>query len=431
MKPRATAKSKKRGVEIIALDEPEPSTSAHDHFDEDAAIVMLNDDCLLEIFSYFNNEDLLTLSKVCRRFLPVTQQIFAKKFHSVVMYNRRPRYKEAPLLEFFENFGYAITELSMDRNVFLVQSERVLEMVSKFCRCVETLSLKYFVLFSKKSNIKRPYKLFKQITALNLYQCQFENSQGDLRLIFEKCENVTRLALLMDNKKDANMLMERQSPGGYYLLESFANLKELHIMIYYEAFRYNLAGALNALGAKNMLEILDVSVFDMVQRRQFKDTRATKHDNEIFESVLHCKQLHTLAIKPDWALTDEKLVRLSEHLTQLKKVWISKRSGISSDGLTNFIRDCSCLTELQKMNFTRVIRNEDDLMLFVSEYQTRAKGEPGEPLVVYMNAKSLQAAQKWNTESISEFVVFKKYDRALEYSSREGLQIYDSDIDDD
>lgn len=359
----------------------------------------LNDDCLLEIFAYFDIADLYSLSKVCRRFFYIVVRVAKVIFPSINMTDplQMGDYYQTitntvSLQEFLSVFGPNLLALSLSRTDFTIQCPRIFDVIAAQCTQLKTLNLHKFV-------INKPHVLFQQIEKLVFRKCHFENKQ-QLRLAFENCANLTSLVIDKERVAGFDMLFQRQfsvsMPTGYYLLECFDNLRELDIQItHYDHEYVSLSETIKVLAAKNMLEVLKIH-----------DKSKCIFGRDFFDSVLWCKRLTILIIKP-WSFDDHTLNRIAECLPLLEIFVIHKTSVFSLVGLKNFVSKCDHLTHLGMKYFGDIVHNVNSILDIV---EGRKKNTL--PLVVHLEAASFYKLQELNLAAIAGLVKFEIRDKA-------------------
>lgn len=356
-------------------------------------LLNLNDDCLLEIFAYFEIADLYSLSKVCRRFFYIVVQAAKTRFPSINLTDpvQMGDYhltitKTVPLQEFLSVFGPNLVELSLSRLDFTIQCTRIFNVIAAHCPKLKTLNLHKFIL-------NKPHMLFQQIDELALSKCYFENKQ-QLRLAFQSFANLTSLVVDKERVAGFDMLFQRQlsisTPAGYYLLECFENLRKLDIQItHYDHEYVSLSETIQALAAKNVLEVLKIH-----------DKSKCVFGTNFFDSVLQCERLTTLVIKP-WSFDDHELNRIAECLPLLKVFLIHETSVVSSTGLKRFVTKCDHLMHLDMANFGYLVHDVHSIMDIV---EGRRKNE--RPLVVRLGDASFSKLRELNLAAIDGLVRF-------------------------
>lgn len=358
-----------------------------------------NDDCLLEIFSYFDIADLYSLSKVCQRFLNIAIQSVGTTFPTINLSDPiqmgdcyRTITKTAPLREFLCVFGPNLVTLSLNRRDFSIQCPRIFDAIAEHCKKLETLILNDFI-------ISKPHKLFQQIDNLVLGNCAFENKPHELRLAFESFSNLTGFTFIYGrNDGNGNDIFKRQTsvskPGGYYLLECLVNLKKLYV-IRGAVFSYeycSLSETIRALGAKNTLELLYIDI-----------AHTYPHDSntDLFESILCCQRINDLAFRK-LALNDNELNLFSTGLPNLNSILIFQNKGVSAIGLINFVNNCA---KLEHLYLDGDIINDDETIMDIFVIRQRMK----QPLNIHLSAASFQKIQRLNLDAVNEYVTFKMH----------------------
>ncbi|XP_031628060.1 uncharacterized protein LOC116343893 [Contarinia nasturtii] len=135
-------------------------------------LMAFSDEILLEIFSNFNEIDLLNTAQVCRRFKAIAKEIFAKKYngdsddkyYEISVYGDDSKYDQKHYRMFLKIFGSEIAaiNLTMERRP---NKHNLLNLISKQCRF-----LKHVIIFNNcyEFNITKSLKSMPYLTSLTL-----------------------------------------------------------------------------------------------------------------------------------------------------------------------------------------------------------------------------------------------------------------------
>lgn len=295
-------------------------------------IMVLNDDCLQEVFGYLNTLNLLVVASVCKRFHINAHHRLSAAFRSIDLSNWkqakgliRAPYKLRSLRAFFTCFGDYVNELALwardigsinldealvEQNVHNGNIEgrqvlaRTLDMLGEECTLLEKLTLKYFNLTDKVCQLKAVQELFGRLTSLTLESCSIRMRYKWVALLFTESINLTSLTLIS------------YGPYTYYRVntpfscdhlpfQNIPNLKELNIKH----------------PCKNLPELIKASInhdkWEILRISGRGSSGINEHD--LFESIICCKQLTVLQIEPNWNLSEEKQRILTENLPNLRQ----------------------------------------------------------------------------------------------------------------
>lgn len=126
-------------------------------------IFMLNDDCLMEIFSYMDLRSLQTLASVCWRFKSICEYMYTR-YRSLDVELCTPL---RILHLMLHNVGSSLQSLKME---FCRESELVL--VSKYCKSLRLFSIKGY---SFPFNVKQLSGIFTNLQRLDLIDCKLSD----------------------------------------------------------------------------------------------------------------------------------------------------------------------------------------------------------------------------------------------------------------
>lgn len=152
--------------------QPKPPSKTNEEIDsehqnETDSILLLNNDCLIEIFSYLNLIDLSKITKVCHRFANLAETVF--KTHESVDISTYNNFTLMKWKEVLETMGHHIKSLFIKPQSFLnPPGIKIFEMVSNYCCHLEALSLEEFAL---TRNVYKLKPLLRRLKILVLDNC--------------------------------------------------------------------------------------------------------------------------------------------------------------------------------------------------------------------------------------------------------------------
>lgn len=106
-------------------------------------------------------------------------------------------YKLAPMRVLFQK--YEINELTFSKHDFSAEDTPIINMISKCCRDVSSLQMKYINFYSWGINLERLRTLFQGLNSLTMELCTFYLTRAEMTSIFNKCVNLTSLILVGPN----------------------------------------------------------------------------------------------------------------------------------------------------------------------------------------------------------------------------------------
>lgn len=165
----------------------------------------LNDDCLREIFTHLNISQLCLTSIACKRFHSISEEILRKRFKSIDLSDREKMgrsnshcgYKLGPLSILFQK--YEINELAFSKHDFAAEDTQIINMISKSCRDVRSLQMKYMTFYSWGIHLGQLRTLFQGLNSLTMDLCTFYLTRAEMTSIFSKCVDLTSLVLVGPN----------------------------------------------------------------------------------------------------------------------------------------------------------------------------------------------------------------------------------------
>lgn len=296
-------------------------------------IMVLNDDCLQEVFGYLNTLNLLVVASVCKRFHINAHHRLSAAFRSIDVSNwkqakgliRKP-YKLRSLRAFFTCFGDYVNELALwacdirsinldealvEQNVHNGNIEgrqvpaRTLDMLGEECSVLEKLTLKYFILTDKMCQLNGVQELFGRLTSLTLESCSIRMKNKWVALLFTESINLTSLTLILHGPYTYYGRDNTSFSCDHLPFQNIPNLKELNIKC----------------PCKNLPELIKASINnDKWEILRISDRGGSGiNEQELFESIICCKQLTVLQIEPNWLLSEEKQRILTENLPNLRQ----------------------------------------------------------------------------------------------------------------
>ncbi|XP_031639888.1 F-box protein At1g47056-like isoform X2 [Contarinia nasturtii] len=243
---------------------------------ETTTILKLNDDCLYAIFGYLNIESLCHTANVCKRFRPVTEQVF-HRYHSSVKFKSATN-KESSFRRILCKFGHLIT--SLDVSFAGRYSDFGTDAIAEYCSTdLERLILHRVIISSDDIALLIPRLKHLEIRDC-VYNMDMDNSADWYKVFtFKNCPKLEVFAFNMENE------------GCEFLVQKFPKLKEL--MLNCEYVRSDIFA--DIMGLNSQLKMLNIQ---------------TRLNDELIYSIIHAKDLENLTIsggnKSNW---DYKAIR--------------------------------------------------------------------------------------------------------------------------
>lgn len=153
-------------------------------------IPQLNDDCLMEIFSYLSLKDMCAIKECSMRFCALAESFVQKQWRNKV-FDFPDDDEEVPVL--LPTFGGVISHLSITDSVFVQDFDENLSDALTFCTSLKTLKLKFVDL----SLI--PLEILENIEDLELYKCSGNDSIQ--RQVIKACTKLKNLKLMTNPKE--------------------------------------------------------------------------------------------------------------------------------------------------------------------------------------------------------------------------------------
>lgn len=139
---------------------------------------ILDDDCLLEVFSYLSFEELLLTSRVCTKFLQLTRCRFRRLRHFELNYRALVERTDDQVLyikDVFTNLGPNLNAFRFSGGFIMNKTlkSNILNSATQNCDILQHLSLNYIELNAEHlSTLKR---LLPQLKSLNLGRCSLKD----------------------------------------------------------------------------------------------------------------------------------------------------------------------------------------------------------------------------------------------------------------
>ena len=163
---------------------------------ENDSLLLLNDQCLLHVFSFLNIFELLQLEYVCFRFSELISSHFYK-LQQIVDFNKfKETCKISPRLVLIR-IGKYIKEITMSGAYNSSIINEFFEMIPEYCTNVEVLRFTNFQ-YSCELNLLQYLPIFKNLKILSLRNC-FVLEETLLKCL-EYAKSLQKLELSMSNK---------------------------------------------------------------------------------------------------------------------------------------------------------------------------------------------------------------------------------------
>lgn len=155
---------------------------------------LLNDDCMLEVFKYFDINDLLTTCRVSLQFQRLANSIFSQKYGEFIIDNRNHTADDKILIQIFKNFGHLMRSIKTPERTYLWYDRNtqklIIILIKKYCSStLKSLKLKNF------ASIKR-YLILMDNIFLNLEILHLEY----VAIPFSILQLIRKLPLINDLK---------------------------------------------------------------------------------------------------------------------------------------------------------------------------------------------------------------------------------------
>lgn len=178
-------------------------------------LIALNDDCLREVFAYFDLFDLSNAAKVCTRFNQHATAMFENKYKDLDLVDAEGEYKpitKDQIYNILQNFGSMIRTLKIDQ-FELPDKIPFLSTASRYCTTLKQLQMRSFPINGK---LMKKRQLFEKLEKFHLIFCEFGKKVNDLHSV------CTELKSLKLDGCDMNM--------GKIIKQNFQKLNEFHLI---------------------------------------------------------------------------------------------------------------------------------------------------------------------------------------------------------
>lgn len=359
----------------------------------------LNDDCLVEIFSYLDAVDLCAVNQIAGRLHRIAQQVFRMHFttldlshiSSMVNYYELTLYKARNL---FQCFGASIVQLKVAALAFkLEKRSRVVDLIVRHCSNLKSLE---FIDFQfRNTRIAHVQKFLGNLHELTLTRC---NLQGCLRNLFRECVQLKSLVIQTDTNlngaclewefpqlESATLTMRDDiSLHSFYTFlrmnpqlkslelyhcddETFdpiaTNLPQLERLSVEVSYFYDYVENLKSLLQLNHLKELKLNcslypISTFVDALAAKDTIEVLHISEgvlndhLIEALSKCKRLRSLKLCSMPNVHDKFLIGLAKNLPNLNEFYIRRCQAMTNRGVLAFVEIATQLHSLSISNST-------------------------------------------------------------------------------
>lgn len=366
-------------------------------------VLDLNDDCLLEIFSYLNCIDLSACNQTSVRFSQIAGEVFRKKHTSINLTDTvlgeysNVGSSHLTLLQIrnlFVSFGSQIRKLKVASMSFKEENRyRVLDLIMRSCAQLRALCLTGFSI--KESLYKPGNTFFYNLEELSLSLCELNDS---IRRVFVQCHSLRKLTIQSDSNLNGSCLAMqfprlesitlimnsdietqnlytffRLNPqliaikifhcGGCIFDEIFPkianllpNLESLSIEVdYFQNFVSNIMHLLRLDKLKELqLNCSMYSIASFIDELAKKDTIEVLHlsdgllNDHLIDALVKCKRLKSLKLCSMPSVHNRFLVELAKNLP-LTSFHVSKCQTLTASGIIQF---ASLATNLKNLYIT-------------------------------------------------------------------------------
>lgn len=180
-------------------DDAERTSSTH--------ILDLNDDCLIEVLSYLDVRDWISIASVCKRLKQIASILFAKNFKQMrickdtIFSITGPFYKQKIALKDIDKilceFGSLIVLLKTTPSVFgqAISSRMAIESIGKHCtEKLNSLQLAQFRINNK--SLKHLQPVLNNLRELDLFECKLDSGT---KFLFDKNSQITHFRFAYTN----------------------------------------------------------------------------------------------------------------------------------------------------------------------------------------------------------------------------------------
>lgn len=397
------------------VSQPEPPNPLYvpPEQDSDSQILnALNDDCLREIFKYFDVRDLTSVADVCVRFNELATKTFSSSYKMVIISSSTSEKFQESLLRNFGSSIEAIGFMSNTRN----SDNSALRLIGQHC----TTKLKQFSLMSFHFENKWPnfYPNFAQLETLTLVDCHFKNGTKQM---LSTCADLKKLDFYgcFWNDKCLNQTFSKIERAGFNSNFGFSNSEFDAFITLNPTLKYVsvIAGSLDSskviqsviqklptlleleidlstthpkefekLGQLNCLKVLKLNfnslsvtplMKSLVENRAPIEKLAIikgQLDTEAIDTIAQMKEIQILDFVKCYGLTDEHIIAMATGLPQLQEFHLQKlvSANLSTTGMKKMVAQASKL-KLLELNFI------DDIEIDVNDYKMMLKAVQNRP----------------------------------------------------
>lgn len=174
---------------------------------DDTPILLLNDDCLTEIFNYLPYADMSAIFDTCSRFRTIAPLAFKSNHKTIEL---APLYDEAKhsfnfrrMKGVFRKFGDLITDLSINGHEEKDDSKKILDIITQY-RSGALKSLHLEDCHIRKSVTSRLQDLFSNLESLSMLSCELH--EPSCAEMFCNCNKLVKMHLRNVSNFDAKAL---------------------------------------------------------------------------------------------------------------------------------------------------------------------------------------------------------------------------------
>lgn len=204
-----------KSIQHVKSEEPKEGliTSGVEVLESNPAIFMLNNDCLLHIFSYLDLFDLHSVEQSCQYFKDLTQIEYKKyKILDVAEINQQQPITLMGIRNILKQIGSFINTLKLPGIRFFKPTVRIIELIPRYCKNLKHLSIDGFTM--RHGTLHKFRHIFEKLETLELIHC----------VLAEKVEVFFALA---KNMKHLNLTANHELTGK--CLDTFTNLESLNL----------------------------------------------------------------------------------------------------------------------------------------------------------------------------------------------------------
>ncbi|XP_031616513.1 uncharacterized protein LOC116336653 isoform X2 [Contarinia nasturtii] len=314
--------------------------------EQDAAILnVLNNDCLREVFKYFDVADLCNTANVCVRFNQQAKNAFALKFTSI---NINYLLSEEPIISgsLLHNFGPLMESLSM----FIAMPD-VLDSAGQLCTSLNRLNIEQVEIKS----MKKLCPFFKKLKSLSFKNCSYidnikEIISRDMQLKYLCIENW--FSYDDDDSECIENFQLRSSELFRLIGENMPCLLHLRVKLKYIENLDSFQRDIQYLGNLSSLEVLTLNCLELtvsplmaalaVNQIQLKKLELV--DGEIDDAGVHSiceiKSLQDIKFDDFAGCKREHIIKLAKELQELRSFEIRCRIFVNNLTINiNFLRE--------------------------------------------------------------------------------------------